>query len=172
VSPGPGQPRAAPSRRHRAPAVTREWPAEEPDTGHASLEWLLVAPVVAGIAVLLAAPFVPDALEPPLHLAIALAIACAGAVVAVDWLLWRRRTAAGRALDGAIEALDRGEDHSRVVERVRRLELRGRSRLCRDTALRCLVEAGRCRRLDRRLRGAAARWLGEARDGVGIVNGD
>ena len=38
--------------------------------------------------------------------------------------------------------------------------------MCRDNAGRCLVEAGWCRRMDRRLTREAARWLREARDGV------
>jgi len=78
-------------------------------------------------------------------------------------VVWWRRTAAGRTLTRAIRL---GEDHHGVIERVRGLDLRGRPRLCRDTALRCLAEAGRCRRMDGRLRGAAAGWLREARDGV------
>ena len=37
---------------------------------------------------------------------------------------------------------------------------------CRDRAMRCLVEAGRCRRLEDRLRREAVRWLGRALDEI------
>jgi len=71
-----------------------------------------------------------------------------------------------RGRPGPHGAIRHGEDHYGVIERVQGLDLRGRPWLCRDAALRCLAEAGRCRRLVRRLRGEAARWLGKAREEV------
>ena len=47
MSPGPGQPRAAPSPRLRAPEVTREWPAD----GHRR-DWLSPLVVAMALAVL------------------------------------------------------------------------------------------------------------------------
>jgi len=124
------------------------------------VDWSLAAPTAVGVAVILAASLVPGALELPVDLAAALIVGCGCALALLDVVVMWRRTAAGRALTRAIRL---GEDHYGVIECVRGLDLRGRPRLCRDAALRCLAEAGRCRRMEGRLR--------EAREEVGKGRG-
>jgi len=71
---------------------------------------------------------------------------------------------ADRALRRAQRAIWLDEDPRGIVVRLRGVDLRGRPRLRRDITLRCLERAGRCDRLDRKLRQEAARWLQAARD--------
>jgi hypothetical protein len=60
-----------------------------------------------------------------------------------------------------------GEQSLRVIGSLWGVERRGRGRLCLDIGLRCLEEGRRCRRLEWRLRGEAARWLVRAREEMG-----
>ena len=71
---------------------------------------------------------------------------------------------AGRDDDlvSCIRAVESGKDAGRVARRLSQLPLAGRPRLRRDVAVRCLLLSGRLRRLDRRLRREARRWLIEA----------
>jgi hypothetical protein len=62
----------------------------------------------------------------------------------------------------ALRAVEGGGDAREVARRLRGMELQGRIRLCCDVAVRCLEGAGRCGRLERRLRRGAAGWLREA----------
>ncbi len=70
-----------------------------------------------------------------------------------------------RALLRGLRAVALGDDPRAVARRLRGVDLpEGRPRLCRDVAARCLERAGGCRRLDRRLRREARRWLRAAVD--------
>jgi len=71
---------------------------------------------------------------------------------------------ADRALRRAQRAIWLDEDPRGIVTRLRGVGLRDRPRLRRDIPLRCLERAGRCDRLDRKLRRDAARWLQASRD--------
>ena len=60
----------------------------------------------------------------------------------------------------SLRAAEGHEDLRVVAERLRAIDVgRGRARLCRDVAVRCLEGAGRFRRLEGRLRREAAGWI-------------
>ncbi len=124
--------------------------------------------IPTAVAVILAASPVPGALQLPVDLVVALILGRACALVLLDVVEMWRRTAAGQALTRAIRL---GEDPHGVIERVRVLELRGRPRLCRNMALRCLERAGRCRRVERGMRREAAMWVRRAREELGQWRG-
>ena len=69
-----------------------------------------------------------------------------------------------QALQRAQRAIWLDEDPRVVIMRLRGVSLRGRPRLRRDIAVRCLERARRSERLDRKLRREAARWVRAARD--------
>jgi hypothetical protein len=68
------------------------------------------------------------------------------------------------ALRRAQRAIWLDEDPRVVIMRLRGVGLRGRSRLRRDIALRCLEQARSSDRLDWSMRREAARWVRAARD--------
>jgi len=98
----------------------------------------------------------PAGLATVASLAALCAIALRGSLAAED--------PADRALLRAQRAIWLDEDPRVVIMRLRGVGLRGRPRLRRDIAVRCLERAGRCERLDRSLRREAAMWLRAARD--------
>jgi hypothetical protein len=69
-----------------------------------------------------------------------------------------------RALQRAQRAIWLDEDPRVVIMRLRGVGLRGRTRLRRDIAVRCLEQARRSEHLDRSMRREAARWMRAARD--------
>jgi hypothetical protein len=71
---------------------------------------------------------------------------------------------ADRALRRAQRAIWLDEDPRVVIVRLRGVGLRGRARLRRDIALRCLERARRSERLDRSMPREATRWVRAARD--------
>jgi hypothetical protein len=132
--------------------VTREWPAEEREPLKEPTPWPLV---LMGL--------VPGRLlATPAGLAVTASLAGLCAVA-----LHRSLTVedpADRALRRAQRAIWLDEDPQGIIVRLRGVDLRGRPRLRRDIALRCLERARRCERLDRSMRYEAARWLGKARE--------
>ncbi len=76
----------------------------------------------------------------------------------------QRRECAGLALRRAIRAVRDGEHPRRVLDGLSGLELRGRPGLRLGVARRCLEEAGRQGRLERRMRREAVRWLQATKD--------
>ena len=71
-----------------------------------------------------------------------------------------------QALQQAQRAIWLEEDLRLVIMRLRGVGLRGRPRLRRDIALRCLEMARRSEHLDRSMRREAARWIRAARDEI------
>ena len=72
------------------------------------------------------------------------------------------RRGARLVLRAAARVAESGEDVGRAAAGLEALRLRGRARLCRDVAMRCLEQAGRHERLEGRLRREAGRWVREA----------
>jgi hypothetical protein len=69
----------------------------------------------------------------------------------------------GIALLAAADAIGDGEDPRQIAKHLREVDVpEGRPRFCLDVALRCLEGAGRCDRLEGRLRREAAGWLRQA----------
>ena len=127
--------------------MTREWPADGPPR-----DWLYPLAAVVTLTIL-SIPIMLAGLGWPGCLAAGLV---AGLCLAA--FLGPAPTPAAE-LSRARRAVLLGEDPWNVIGRVRGLELEGGPRRCRDVAV-------RCRRMDGRLRGAAAMWLREARDEV------
>jgi len=71
---------------------------------------------------------------------------------------------ADQALRRVQRDLGLDKDPRVVIMRLRGVGLRGRSRLRRDIAVRCLERARRSERLDRSMRRDAARWVRATRD--------
>ena len=197
MSPGPGQPRAAPSPRLRAPEVTREWPAEESATDplpSAPTGWYLALTSSLAVTVVLATALFPGLLESPVPCH-AFELAAALLAAALVWLLlglsgeegrlnargetmlprWRRvdRAAAFARTDGALREgvgeLLRGGDVSGAVARLERGTHRGDG-LPEGRARRCYgVAVGMLGEawVGEWVRHEAARWLAKAREEYG-----
>ena len=167
VSPTPELPREGEGpavSRHsplQAPEVTREWPAEEREPLKEPTPWPFV--LMAGLLALVLMGLVPGRLlTTPVGLVVTASLAGLCAVAFHRSLMVE--DPADRALRRAQRAIWLDEDPRGIVVRLRGVDLRGRPRLRRDIALRCLERARRCERLDRSMRYEAARWLGRARE--------
>jgi len=79
---------------------------------------------------------------------------------------------ADRALRRAQRAIWLDEDPRVVIMRLHGVGLRGRPRLRRDIALRCLEQARRSERLDRSMRREASRWVRGARTQSSLSKAD
>ena len=161
-------------------------------TGHATsnatshlipIAWPLVILMVIAVAALTLFPGILDTLLTifgsldgvralignPLEFLVMVVVATLFISAIVDHMAGPRDTTATtppeRALLRGIRAVGLGDDPRAVARRLRGVDLpEGRPRLCRDVAARCLERAGGCRRLDRRLRREARRWLRAAVD--------
>jgi hypothetical protein len=148
---GSHQPRAPhPGKgRRQAPEVTREWPADRATPRPPTFPWPLV--LVAGLLALVILGLVPGPL-----LTTPAGLAILASLTALSALAFRMSLTtedpADRALRRAQRAIWLDEDPRLVIMRLRGVGLRGRPRLRRDIAIRCLERAGRCDRLDRMLR--------------------
>jgi len=151
----PRPPHPGKSRR-QAPEVTGEWPADRPAPRPPAFPWPLV--LVAGLLALIALGLVPGRfLGTPAGLAVVASLTALSAVALRMSL--KMEDPADRALRRAQRAIWYEEDPRVVIMRLRGVGLRGRPRLRRDIALRCLERARRCERLDRSMRREAARWV-------------
>jgi hypothetical protein len=139
--------------------MTREWPVDKPTPKPPVFPWPLV--LMAGLLGLVALGLVPGRLlTTPAGLAAAASLAALCAIA----LRLAAEDPADRTLRRVQRAIWLDGDPRSVIVRLRGVGLRGRPRLRRDIAVRCLERAGRCERLDRKLRREAARWLRAARD--------
>ena len=158
---GPDQPRSPHPSRRQAPEVTREWPADRPAPRPPTRPWPFV--LMAGLLALVLMGLIPGRLlTTPAGLAI-LASLSALSVLAFRMSL-KMEDPADQALRRAQRAIWLDEDPRVVIMRLRGVGLRGRLRLRRDIAVRCLEQARRSERLDRSLRREAARWVRATRD--------
>ena len=155
--------------------MTREWPEDTPNSlvpHEVPIDWPLAIFLAWLIAALVAIVFLvfPGALT--LARGLAVPLAALAVLMLMAGLLRReeaRRNARGETLFPARRwAVRRAprrvlsaclRDADGVPERLLALELRGRARLCRDVAVRCLGEAARHRRLADRLAREAEGWL-------------
>jgi len=158
LQPRPPHPSEGP---RQAPEVTREWPVDEPTPRPPTFPWPLV--LMAGLLALILMGLVPGRfLVSPAGLA---AVASLTALSALAFRMsLKMEDPVDRALQRAQRAIWLDEDPRVVIVRLRGVGLRGRPRLRRDIAPRCLERAGRCDRLDRKLRRKVARWLQAARN--------
>ena len=146
--------------------MTHTWPADPP--GHPTpraVDWpivLLAASIIA--LVLYNTPGALAAIDPlagDLCVSLGVLWLVYGAFSLLvsgmerGWALWRLR-----------RSLAEGQEDLRLVaEGLRGLDVgRGRARLCRDVAVRCLEGAGRFRRLEAVMRREAAGWMREMKE--------
>ena len=159
----PDQPRAPhPNKDPRqAPEVNHEWPADRPTPKSSPFSWPSV--LMINFLALIFLGLIPGRfLTTPAGLAI-LASLTALSALAFRMSL-KMEDPADRALQRAQRAIWLDEDPRVVIMRLRGVGLRGRPRLRRDIAVRCLEQARRSERLDRSMRREAARWIQGARD--------
>jgi hypothetical protein len=156
--------RASPDPRHgtprKAPAVTREWPAEDPPEPFPWPDPAVAVPTLAAAVIALLASLG----RPPVEVAFTTFLAGLLALVASLWATEGRRLPAAVALRGARRAVLRGRDAHDVARGLVGVRLRGGAAGCRDRAARCLVEAGKLGRMEDRLRREAVKWLSRALD--------
>jgi len=118
---------------------------------------------MAGLLALIALGFIPGR-----FLATPAGLAFLVFLTALSALALRMSLAAEDPVDRALQRAQRAiwldEDPRGIAMRLRGVGLRGRSRLRRDNALRCLEQARRGEHLDRSMRREAARWLQASRD--------
>ena len=109
---------------------------------------------MAGLLALVALGLVPGLTTPA-------GLAILASLTALSALAFRMSLAtedpADQALRRAQRAIWLDEDPRVVIMRLRGVGLRGRTRLRRDIAVRCLLQSEGCHRLERRLRGEAAK---------------
>ena len=163
MSPGPGQPRTAPSPRPRAPEVTRSWPADPPRRPLLPADIPLV---VLSASCLLAALLVVARADDRGGVLVAALLAWACAWALLELASRRGAAPADRALSRAIWEVWGGEPPGRIASRLRRVDLRGRPGLHRDLAVRCLERSAMSHVQERVLREEAGRLLERARDGL------
>ncbi len=134
-----------------------QWSTPRPDL----FPVLVIALALTSLAVVLT----PGAGDDLRLMAVAL-LAGLGCTVAVDeaarW--WGRPE---RALERALWAIYLEEEPRAVMRGLEGVELPGRAGMCLRVAMRCLYQAGRCRRVERGMRREAARWVGRAREEMG-----
>ena len=118
---------------------------------------------MASLLILVALEFVPGRLlTTPAGLAILASLAALSALALRMSL--KTEDPADRALLRAQRAIWYEEDPRVVIMRLRGVGPRGRTRLRRDIAVRCLEQARRSERLDQAMRREAAMWIRAARD--------
>ena len=164
--------------------MTREWPAEEHASFHATSRAsphnapvipLLVILACIALAALLAAigslDVLLDVIGNPLEFLVMVVIVALLVSTVADGSAGLKakaaRTLPERALRRGIQAVTRGEDPRGIARGLREVDMPdGRSRLYRDVAARFLERAGECRGLDWRLRREARKWLQAALDEI------
>jgi hypothetical protein len=114
--------------------------------------------LAAGLLALILLGLIPGRLlTTPLGLAILAYLTALSAIA--FWMSLKMEDPADRALRRAQRAIWYEEDPRIVIMRLREVGLRGKPRLRRDIAVRCLEQARRSERLDRSMRREAARWI-------------
>jgi len=107
-------------------------------------------------------------LVPGRFLATPVGLAILASLTALSALAFRMSLKMEDPVDQALQRAQRAiwldEDPRVVIVRLRGVGLRGRTRLRRDIALRCLEQARRSERLDRSMRREAGKWVRAARD--------
>ncbi len=160
----PPPPRGVLSPR-RAPEVDMEWPPDGPAPGPEPQSDLFPVLVLTLSVMSLAVVLTPGASGGLRLMVVALLAGLAGTVAVDEAARWWGRP--GRALERALWAIYLEEEPREVAKGLEGVVLPGRAGLCLGIAVRCLYQAGRCRRVERAMGREAARWVRRARGEMG-----